>query len=45
MNRRTSLYNNEIAFNPSTQEAEADGPLKLKASLIYRKSSRTVRAA
>ena len=30
-------------FNPNTEEAEAGGSLKLKASLVYRVSSRTVR--
>jgi hypothetical protein len=28
------------AFNPSTQEAEADGSQEFKASLVYRVSSR-----
>jgi hypothetical protein len=33
-----------LAFNPSTWEAEAGGFLSLKASLVYRVSSRTARA-
>ena len=32
------------AFNPSTKEGEAIKSLELKASLVYRLSSRTVRA-
>jgi YHS domain-containing protein len=31
-------------FNPSTQEAEAGGSLEFEVSLVYRVSSRTVRA-
>ena len=30
-------------FNPSTQEAEADGSLEFEVSLLYRMSSRTAR--
>ena len=33
------------AFDPSTWEAEAGGSLIFKASLVYRVSSRTARAA
>jgi hypothetical protein len=33
-----------LAFNPSTWEAEAGEALELKASLVYRVSSRTARA-
>jgi hypothetical protein len=33
-----------LAFNPSTQEAEAGGTLELKASLVYIVSSRIARA-
>jgi hypothetical protein len=32
------------AFNPSTQEAEADRSLEFEASLVYGVSSRTARA-
>ena len=31
-------------FNPSTQEAETDKSLEFKANLVYKASSRTVRA-
>jgi hypothetical protein len=34
----------ENAFNPSTWEAETDGFLSSKASLVYRMNSRTARA-
>ena len=33
-----------VAFNPSTQEAEAGGSLEFKDSLVYRASCRTARA-